>query len=45
MENIIFFSVMQGKTLTTIALILTNFQDSKPLPVEKITSDKFYEVR
>lgn len=39
------FSVMQGKTLTTIALILTNFQDGKPLPVEKITSDKFYEVR
>ncbi|KFV15041.1 Helicase-like transcription factor, partial [Tauraco erythrolophus] len=33
-----------GKTLTTIALILTNFQDGKPLPVEKITSDKFYEV-
>uniref|UniRef100_A0A8C0B6B6 Helicase like transcription factor n=1 Tax=Buteo japonicus TaxID=224669 RepID=A0A8C0B6B6_9AVES len=33
-----------GKTLTTIALILTNFQDSKPLPVEKITSDKFYEL-
>ncbi|NXY71558.1 HLTF factor, partial [Glareola pratincola] len=34
-----------GKTLTTIALILTNFQDGKPLPVEKITSDKCYEVR
>ncbi|NXE54631.1 HLTF factor, partial [Casuarius casuarius] len=34
-----------GKTLTTIALILTNFQDGKPLPVEKITSDKSYEVR
>ncbi|NXX08044.1 HLTF factor, partial [Larus smithsonianus] len=33
-----------GKTLTTIALILTNFQDGKPLPVEKITSDKCYEV-
>ncbi|NXX57749.1 HLTF factor, partial [Scopus umbretta] len=33
-----------GKTLTTIALILTNFQDGKPLPVEKITSDKFYEL-
>ncbi|NXE26562.1 HLTF factor, partial [Ardeotis kori] len=33
-----------GKTLTTIALILTNFQDGKSLPVEKITSDKFYEV-
>ncbi|NXL45864.1 HLTF factor, partial [Podilymbus podiceps] len=33
-----------GKTLTTIALILTNFQDGKPLPVEKITSDKFYEI-
>ncbi|NXO55910.1 HLTF factor, partial [Aramus guarauna] len=34
-----------GKTLTVIALILTNFQDGKPLPVEKITSDKFFEVR
>lgn len=44
-ENTMFFSVMQGKTLTTIALILTNFQDGKPLPVEKITSDKCYEVR
>ncbi|XP_068262161.1 helicase-like transcription factor isoform X2 [Nyctibius grandis] len=32
-----------GKTLTTIALILTNFQGGKPLPVEKITSAKFYE--
>ncbi|XP_075617925.1 helicase-like transcription factor isoform X2 [Balearica regulorum gibbericeps] len=32
-----------GKTLTVIALILTNFQDGKPLPVEKITSDKFFE--
>ncbi|XP_050758164.1 helicase-like transcription factor [Gymnogyps californianus] len=32
-----------GKTLTTIALILTNCQDGKPLPVEKITSNKFYE--
>ncbi|KFZ55259.1 Helicase-like transcription factor, partial [Antrostomus carolinensis] len=34
-----------GKTLTTIALILTNFQDGKPLPLEKITSDKFYELK
>ncbi|KFR00535.1 Helicase-like transcription factor, partial [Nipponia nippon] len=34
-----------GKTLTAIALILTNYQDGKPLPVEKITSEKFYEVR
>uniref|UniRef100_A0A672VED0 Helicase like transcription factor n=1 Tax=Strigops habroptila TaxID=2489341 RepID=A0A672VED0_STRHB len=34
-----------GKTLTTIALILTNFQDGKPLPVQKIPSDKFYEVK
>ncbi|XP_009466757.1 PREDICTED: helicase-like transcription factor [Nipponia nippon] len=32
-----------GKTLTAIALILTNYQDGKPLPVEKITSEKFYE--
>ncbi|NXF58789.1 HLTF factor, partial [Ciccaba nigrolineata] len=34
-----------GKTLTTIALILTNFQDGKPLPVERITNDKFCELK
>lgn len=28
----------QGKTLTTIALILTNFHKGKPLPVEKCVS-------
>ncbi|NXK50835.1 HLTF factor, partial [Chauna torquata] len=32
-----------GKTLTAIALILTNFQGGKPLPVEKVTNDKFNE--
>lgn len=30
--------VHQGKTLTTIALILTNFHKGKPLPVEKCVS-------
>lgn len=30
--------VFQGKTLTTIALILTNFHHGKPLPVEKCVS-------
>lgn len=40
-----FSSVTQGKTLTTIALILTNFQDGKPLPVGKITSERFRQVR
>ena len=30
--------VFQGKTLTTIALILTNFHKGQPLPVEKCVS-------
>lgn len=29
-----YFVLFQGKTLTTIALILTNFHQGKPLPVE-----------
>ncbi|XP_019388108.1 PREDICTED: helicase-like transcription factor [Crocodylus porosus] len=33
-----------GKTLTTIALILANFHNGKPLPVEKIRCDQFYKV-
>lgn len=32
------FHVSQGKTLTTIALILTNFHKGRPLPVEKCVS-------
>lgn len=35
--------VFQGKTLTTIALILTNFHKGKPLPVEKCVSVAVYE--
>lgn len=30
--------LFQGKTLTTIALILTNFHKGKPLPVERCVS-------
>lgn len=30
--------VLQGKTLTTIALILTNFHKGQPLPVEQCVS-------
>ncbi|KYO33941.1 helicase-like transcription factor isoform X1 [Alligator mississippiensis] len=32
-----------GKTLTTIALILANFHNGKPLPVEKIKRDQLYK--
>lgn len=30
--------VFQGKTLTTIALIVSNFHNGKPLPLEKCVS-------
>lgn len=36
--KILYDFVFQGKTLTTIALILTNFHKGKPLPVEKCVS-------
>jgi SWI/SNF-related matrix-associated actin-dependent regulator of chromatin subfamily A3 len=40
-----FINILKGKTLTAIAVILTNFHDGSPLPVERAKKSHLKKVR